>query len=67
MVLPAGSPPQSAMFYIALPCLPRYIKSRTFLQLYGDNAKVKKKSSAIYHPAQGLGEPWLLMANAYIL
>ena len=43
MVLPAGSPPQSAMFYIALPCLPRYIKSRTFLQLYGDNAKVKKK------------------------
>ena len=28
------------MFYIAMQCLPRYIKSPTFPLHYGDNAKV---------------------------
>ena len=37
-ILPEFSP-QSVMFYLALPCLLRYIKSLTFPPHYGDNAK----------------------------
>ena len=44
------------MFYIALTCLPRFIKYLTFPPHYGNNAKVKTQQicPAIPHLAQGL-------------
>ena len=38
-------PPTVCYVYIALPCLPRYIKSRVFPPHYRDNAKVKTQLS----------------------
>ena len=56
-----SSPPKSVMFYVVLPCLPRYL---TFPPHYGDNEKViiQRICLAIPRPAQGLG-PWLQMTG----